>query len=112
MIDQAGASNGETPTAARLADLQERIRAAEQRATEVREQIIALSEKAVDEGELARALALFDPVWDSLSPGEQARVLHLLVEQVTYDGAAGSLAITFRPTGIKALADELEAVTC
>ena len=112
LIDQAGASNGETPTAARLADLQERIRAAEQRATEVREQIIALSEKAVDEGELARALALFDPVWDSLSPGEQARVLHLLVEQVTYDGAAGSLAITFRPTGIKALADELEAVTC
>ena len=112
LIDQAGASNGETPTAARLADLQERIRAAEQRATEVREQIIALSEKAVDEGELARALALFDPVWDSLSPGEQARVLHLLVEQVTYDGAAGSLAITFRPTGIKALVDELEAVTC
>ena len=111
MIDQAGAP-GETPTAARLADLQERIRAAEQRATEVREQIIALSARVVDEDELARALSLFDPVWDSLSPGEQARVLHLLVERVTYDGADGTLAITFRPTGIKALAEEREVAAC
>ncbi len=111
LIDRVGAP-GETPTAARLADLQERIRAAEQRATEVREQIIALSAKVVDEDELARALSLFDPVWDSLSPGEQARVLHLLVERVTYDGGAGTLAITFRPTGVKALTEELEVAAC
>jgi len=111
LIDQAG-TPGESLTAARLADLQEHIRAAEQRATEVREQIIALDEKSVDEAELARALALFDPVWDSLSPGEQARALHLLIERVTYDGRDGTLAITFRPTGIKALADELEGVAC
>lgn len=111
LIAQVGAP-GESPTATRLADLQERIRAAEQRATEVREQIIALSEKVVDEDELARALSLFDPVWDSLSPGEQARVLDLLIERVTYDGADGTLAITFRPTGIKALAEELEGAAC
>jgi len=78
----------------------------------VREQIIALSAKVVDEDELARALSLFDPVWDSLSPGEQARVLHLLVERVTYDGGDGTLAITFRPTGIKALAKEREVAAC
>ena len=76
---------------------------------EVREQIIALSEKVVDEKELARALSLFDPVWNSLSPGEQARVMHLLVERVSYDGAEGKLSIAFRPTGIKALAEEMQA---
>jgi site-specific DNA recombinase len=108
LMDQAG-TPGESPTAARLADLQERIRAAEQRATEVREQIIALGEKVVDEKELARALSLFDPVWNSLSPGEQARVMHLLVERVSYDGAEGKLSIAFRPTGIKALAEEMQA---
>ncbi|HET6427543.1 MAG TPA: hypothetical protein VM389_08785 [Phycisphaerae bacterium] len=108
LMDQAG-TPGESPTAARLADLQERIRVAEQRATEVREQIIALSEKVVDEKELARALSLFDPVWNSLSPGEQARVMHLLVERVRYDGAEGKLSIAFRPTGIKALAEEMQA---
>jgi site-specific DNA recombinase len=108
LMDQAG-TPGESPTAARLADLQERIRVAEQHATEVREQIIALGEKVVDEKELARALSLFDPVWNSLSPGEQARVMHLLVERVSYDGAEGKLSIAFRPTGIKALAEEMQA---
>jgi len=111
LIDQAAAP-GESPTTARLADLQERIRIGEQRATEVREQIIALSEKVVDEKELARTLSMFDPIWDSLSPNEQARAMHLLIERVTYDGEEGTLAITFRPTGIKALAEELEGVTC
>jgi len=75
----------------------------------VREQIIALSAKAVDEDELARALSLFDPVWDSLSAGEQARVLHLLVERVTYDGADGTLAAAvmadFRRAGYDRAAD-------
>ena len=108
LMDQAGMP-GESPTAARLADLQERIRVAEQRATEVREQIITLGEKVVDEKELARALSIFDPVWNSLSPGEQARVMHLLVERVSYDGAEGKLSIAFRPTGIKALAEEMQA---
>jgi hypothetical protein len=31
----------------------------------------------------------------------------LLVQQVAYDGATGKVAITFHPTSIRALADEL-----
>jgi len=106
LIDHIGSAGGESPTAARLADLQERIRIAERRATEVREQIVAIGEKAVDERELTQVLSRFDPVWESLSPGEQARVIRLLVERVTYDGGSGTLAITFRPSGIKTLATE------
>jgi hypothetical protein len=34
-------------------------------------------------------------------------VVQLLVERVTYDGAQGKVAITFHPTGIRTLADEL-----
>jgi hypothetical protein len=34
-------------------------------------------------------------------------VVALLVERVEYDGAAGRVAVAFRPTGIKTLADEL-----
>ena len=71
-----------------------------------------VDEKTVDGKELARSLSLFDPLWDSLSPGEQGRVLHLLLERVTYDGGAGTLAITFRPNGIKALTEHLENATC
>jgi hypothetical protein len=34
-------------------------------------------------------------------------VIDLLVERVEYDGRAGAVAVTFRPAGIKTLADEL-----
>lgn len=59
--------------------------------------------------------ALFDPLWDTLSAREQARILHLLIERVDYDGPNGTVEITFHPTGIKTLADELkrqDATTC
>jgi site-specific DNA recombinase len=97
------------PTAAdRMADVQERIRTAERRATDVREELIALGRELVDEKEAVRALALFDPVWDALSPREQVRVMQLLVEQVDYDGAKGTVSITFHPTGIRSLVEEMK----
>jgi site-specific DNA recombinase len=92
----------------RMADIQDRIRTAEQRATEVREQIIALSRELVDAREVGEACSLFDPLWETLSAREQARILHLLIERVDYDGPNGKVAITFHPTGIKTLADELK----
>ncbi|GIW80432.1 MAG: recombinase RecB [Gemmatales bacterium] len=107
LLEQIAPDDRNTPAVSRLADLQERIRIAERRATEIREQVIALSRELVDEREVARALSLFDPVWDSLTPREQARIVQLLVERVDYDGAAGKVSITFRPTGIKTLAREL-----
>jgi len=91
----------------RMADIQDRIRITEQRATQVREQIIALSRELVDAREVGEACSLFDPVWETLSAREQARILHLLIERVDYDGPNGKVAITFHPTGIKTLADEL-----
>jgi len=91
----------------RLADLQDRIRKGEQRALEVRQEMAALERERVDESELAAALSQFDPVWDSLAPREQARVVQLLVERVAYDGRDGQISVTFRPTGIKTLAAEL-----
>jgi site-specific DNA recombinase len=92
----------------RMADIQDRIRTAEQRATEVREQIVALSRELVDAREVGEACSLFDPLWETLSAREQARILHLLIERVDYDGPNGKVAITFHPTGIKTLADELK----
>jgi len=91
----------------RMADLQDRIRTAEQRATQVREELIALGRELVDEREVARALALFEPVWETLSPREQVRIIRLLVERVDYDGEKGTVSVTYHPAGIKTLTDEL-----
>jgi site-specific DNA recombinase len=55
------------------------------------------------------ALASFDSVWPTLRPQEQARVLDLVVKRVDYDGSKETVAITFHPTGIEALAGELTA---
>jgi site-specific DNA recombinase len=103
----AGASNGSTSDISRLADLQERIRLAEQRSSEINEEIAALDGERVNEGEVESALAVFDPLWESLSSREQARIVQLLVQRVDYDGAQGQVLITFHPSGIKTLADEL-----
>jgi site-specific DNA recombinase len=102
----AGVQNGGTPDISRLADLQERIRLAEQRSAESNAEIRALDGGRVSEGEVGSALSVFDPLWESLTPREQARIVQLLVQCVDYDGAEGRVSITFHPTGIKTLADE------
>ena len=99
----------ETPTTAHLADLHERVRLGEQRLIEIRERVDLLHRNMIDEHEIANVMAAFDPVWDSLTHNEQARVVQLLVERVEYDGSTGKISITFHPTGIKTLADELAA---
>jgi site-specific DNA recombinase len=50
-------------------------------------------------------------VWPTLPPQEQARVVDLLVQRVTYDGGKEAVAITFHPTGVQALAAEMAAQT-
>jgi site-specific DNA recombinase len=88
----------------RLADIQDRMSRAELRLTEIRSEMATLEGQQVSEDELAAALAQFDPVWDSLAPREQVRLIQLLVERVGYDGREGTVSVTLRPAGIKTLA--------
>jgi site-specific DNA recombinase len=101
---------GQSGIADRLADVQGRITVAERRLAEVRREIDSLSATAVDEEEAAEALRQFTPLWESLSPREQARVLQLLIERVDYDGGDGNIAIIFRPDGIGAITEQLDEV--
>jgi site-specific DNA recombinase len=104
---QLGGTNGDRSVVSRLADLQERIDMAERRLAGVREQMNQVRHQMIDEAEARQALGTFDPVWASLTPLEQGRLVSLLVQQVNYDGTTGNVAITFHPTSIRALADEL-----
>ena len=103
----AGANTGSTPDLTRLADLHERVRLAERRATEINEESNALKGQQVYECDIEQALSVFDPVWESLTPREQARIVQLLVERVDFDGSENKVSITFHPSGIQTLADEL-----
>ncbi len=107
LVGAAGDGNGRSNVVSdRLAELEERITTAERRLTEVRGDFLTIQHQRLDEHDLIRALSLFDPVWEVLYPKEQARIIHLLIERVEYDGANGTLAISFRPSGIKTLAQE------
>lgn len=104
LIAKGAPVNGDT---AQLADLQERIRLAERRATEIREEAIALDRSLVDERQATAVFTAFEPLWQTLTPREQSRLLHLLVERIDYDGPGGTVGMTFHAAGIKTLAQEL-----
>ena len=55
--------------------------------------------------EVTEALQRLDPVWEVLYPEEQARILQLLVEQVTV--SKHNVDIHFRANGIEQIVDEL-----
>ena len=107
LLEQIAPGDANTPATDRLAELQERISGAERRAIEVRERVLVLRRGMIDQREVAKAMSIFDPVWDTLTSREQTRVVQLLVERVDYDGPNGKVSITFHPIGIKTLADEL-----
>lgn len=101
-----GKQDDNGPMLARLAELQERIRAVEERIRRIDEQLQTLHHQELHESEAKLAISLFDPVWGTLTNHEQTRIVRLLVEQVGYDGSTGKVAITFRPAGIKALGNQ------
>ncbi|WDI40474.1 recombinase family protein [Bremerella sp. P1] len=108
LLPQVEPGDRETPARKRLADLQERIRSGEQRATDIQEQLLALDRTMIDEADVAAALAKFDPVWEALAPREQVRLIDLLIERIDYDGGTGDVSIAFHAAGIRQLADQIE----
>jgi hypothetical protein len=59
------------------------------------------------EGEVRDALHRLDPLWDERSPAEQARIVHALVERVTFTEAG--LEILLNLDGLAGLARDMAA---
>jgi site-specific DNA recombinase len=104
-IAQLGAGDASGVAPVRQADIYDRVQAVERRLNELRSERRRLERDLISEADAGKAMAAFDPVWETLSPREQARLLQLLIERVDYDGCDGTIAITFHPSGIKSLAN-------
>jgi len=103
----AGGEASGTAISGRMTELENQAATLATRLAEVeREQALA-NTTTLDPNDLASALGMFDPIWDVLFPAEQARIIELLVRQIEYNGMDQSLAVTFHPVGIKALASEV-----
>jgi site-specific DNA recombinase len=90
----------------KLAELQDQIKQKEQAMTLLNEKIISARRRMVDTDEMTGAMEAFDPIWNSLTPHEQSKLIRLLVEQVEYDGQNQDITVIFHPTGIKSLTHE------
>jgi len=93
--------------------LQAQIHDRQQDAAEINAQIAGLRQRMVNPDELAGAIEAFDPLWETLPPAQKARLVHLLIERVEYDGADETISLTFHPTGICTLtAEQREDDSC
>ncbi|MBX3354483.1 MAG: recombinase family protein [Phycisphaeraceae bacterium] len=90
-------------TTARIADLHERIADAQRRLPPLDARIAEVGHNSISRDEAEAAFADFDELWRNLIPREQARLLKLLISTVDYDAKSASIAVTFRPTGIRSL---------
>jgi site-specific DNA recombinase len=103
----SGATSGGVVT--RLVELQARLAQIEQRLARLWGQMEAWQQQCLDQAAATEALSGLLPAWEAMTPAEQTRVVHLLVERVDYDGQRGKAAITFQPLGLKTLASEILA---
>jgi hypothetical protein len=86
----------------RLADLQDRIQAGDERATELAERSASLRQQHVHPEELVSVLSLLNGSWETTPRLEQARILHHLLKRIEHDGS--QISLSFDRAGIKQLA--------
>jgi site-specific DNA recombinase len=84
----------------------ERIRRTERRLRQIPNERLRIERTVITEEEIQQAAAAFSPVWDSLTPREQHRLVDLIVQRVDYHGGSNKIVVTFHETGIKSLASE------
>ncbi|OPZ86040.1 MAG: DNA-invertase hin [bacterium ADurb.Bin429] len=109
VLEAEEAASPNTLILEQLQQIEREIADTSQALAEVRQELAALTARKVSLHTFRAALELFDPVWEVLYPVERARILRLLIEQVDYNAGTGKVGITFRPTGIAALYDEMVA---
>ena len=91
-------------TTAKIADLNDEVRQAENRLAEIDRALTDLQADLLTDTDVTAAFADFDNVWTALSPREQVRILQLLISRVEFDVADSTIEVSFFPAGIKTLA--------
>ena len=91
----------------KLAKAQAHVNTLENRQREIETELSDLNTQAIDSEHLTRTLEEFAPIWDVLLTPERERVLKLLIETITYNGATQKLVINWRLSGFGELAAEV-----
>ena len=90
----------------RLANLNDQIASLEKREAVLREELATAESQALDEEEVASLLSSFGPIWQSLPPRDQIRIIRLIVDRVDFDGRDRTVRVVFQSTGLMQLCQE------
>ncbi len=88
-------------------DTQSRVDRNRRRASEVATELERITGYRPTPDDVRAALAEFDGIWAKLTHKEQGDALALLIDRVELDGPKGVAKVTFRPTGIFALGNQM-----
>ncbi len=66
-------------------------------------QIAALEKQMLNSDELVGSIEAFDPMWNALGSQEKAKLMNLLVKQISWDSGQDKIHITFHQANIGAL---------
>jgi len=100
----ATGGSGRSVLLAKLAELDAQVADVGTRLDVAVRDLTAFESGVIDAAELTEALQDLDAIWAELFPKERARLLALLLESVVFDAQAEEVAITFRPSGPRAVA--------
>jgi hypothetical protein len=106
--DALGKANGNGKDIERHAEIGRLVETATARIAAINGELMRMEGSVVSESEVKGAFTLFDTIWDVLHPKEQSRVAHLIMGRVDYGGQDGAISISFNPSGIRALAAEMD----
>lgn len=96
-------------TAQQMVTLQEQLRDAEQEVSRVGASMMNLERRLVSDERIGEVIEKFDPLWESLTPTEQASVINLIVSRVDYDGPNQTVSVVFHGDGLGPGAQTTEA---
>ena len=99
------ASETSLPVSTRLGELRGLMEEQELALYHLRGEIETATAASFTEREVIEALSALDPVWEQLFPGEQARIVKLLVDRVEVHPQGAEIHI--RADGMRSLVDEL-----
>ena len=99
-----------SPESDRLSQLKSRIESTERRIAKIAQEQQSLTDKEIQDQEVQEVFSDFSRLWGNLHPREQCRVIESLIQQVSYDGEAGRLSISYKPAAMGLISTELQEV--
>ena len=99
----AGRARQDEAVAQKMQSYEQQMKQHQDEVTKINTQIAAREKQMLNSDELVGSIETFDPMWNALGPQEKAKLMNLLVKQISWDSGQDKIHITFHQANIEAL---------